>query len=380
MDVYSCMYAPKELVKQLLPFLSRPLVLCEYSHAMGNSCGDLKDYWRILGDSPKFVGGFIWEMINHSIIDGDKVLYGGDFGDNQNDSNFCMDGLVSIDRKPFTESLQVREVYAPIKVIENETNYTIKNKYFFATLKDISCNLSVTVNGKITDEYNIDITKIPPQGEMIVPKRVLHLPNGYAYINFVFEKNGERVATCQFERKNALIEQKCFDMKPINTTLFDSNGLLKGMSLNMYRAPLDNDMTTKEVWKRASIDKAVFFPISKELVGDSLIVEGKIVTDFMSPLGNMKIIYRAYNNSSLNVDVTAHLEDFLLNKQSTNKGGILKNNVDYIPRFGFTFAYDKKDIFSVSYFGRGKQEAYVDRNLYAPIGLYTSKPSEMFVS
>ncbi|MEG1707001.1 MAG: glycoside hydrolase family 2 TIM barrel-domain containing protein, partial [Clostridia bacterium] len=103
---------PKELVKQLLPFLSRPLVLCEYSHAMGNSCGDLKDYWRILGDSPKFVGGFIWEMINHSIIDGDKVLYGGDFGDNQNDSNFCMDGLVSIDRKPFTESLQVREVYA----------------------------------------------------------------------------------------------------------------------------------------------------------------------------------------------------------------------------------------------------------------------------
>ena len=109
-DIYSRMYASTNELLEMKGKLDKPFVLCEYSHAMGNSCGDLNDYEMIIENEPSYCGGFVWEFINHAIIDGEKQLYGGDFNDNPNDGNFCMDGLVGIDRELYPEIKDLKHI------------------------------------------------------------------------------------------------------------------------------------------------------------------------------------------------------------------------------------------------------------------------------
>jgi beta-galactosidase len=118
--------------------LDKPFILCEYSHAMGNSCGDLADYEQIIENEPSYCGGFIWELINHSIVSDGKYLYGGDFGEDPNDGNFCMDGLIGIDRKIFPEMIDVKHIFSYIKVHQLDKNtYEIKNNKYFTKLENI---------------------------------------------------------------------------------------------------------------------------------------------------------------------------------------------------------------------------------------------------
>ncbi|MGM9873717.1 MAG: glycoside hydrolase family 2 TIM barrel-domain containing protein, partial [Bacilli bacterium] len=90
---------------------TRPLVLCEYSHAMGNSVGDIKDYFDIFVSSPRFMGGFVWEWCDHGIIKDGKILYGGEFNEPIHDGNFCVDGLVTVFREFKSNTLEMIEIY-----------------------------------------------------------------------------------------------------------------------------------------------------------------------------------------------------------------------------------------------------------------------------
>lgn len=115
LDLFSRMYPEQEWLAAFAATADRPVVMCEYSHAMGNSCGDLADYWKIIRAHPSLCGGFIWEWCSHSVLKDGKVLYGGDFGDYPNDGNFCMDGIVTTDRIPNPEYYQVQAVYGEIR-------------------------------------------------------------------------------------------------------------------------------------------------------------------------------------------------------------------------------------------------------------------------
>ena len=113
-DIASMMYPPVEWMEN--DYLNdknetRPLVLCEYSHAMGNSNGDLADYWRVIMSSDRFIGAFVWEWNDHAIYRDGKYLYGGDFGETLHDKNFCVDGLVTPDRKLKSGALEMKAVY-----------------------------------------------------------------------------------------------------------------------------------------------------------------------------------------------------------------------------------------------------------------------------
>ena len=113
-DIASMMYPPLEWMKN--DYLNdknetRPLVLCEYSHAMGNSCGDLADYWQLIMSNDRFIGAFVWEWNDHAILKDGHYLYGGDFGETIHDKNFCVDGLVTPDRKLKSSTLEMKEVY-----------------------------------------------------------------------------------------------------------------------------------------------------------------------------------------------------------------------------------------------------------------------------
>ena len=112
-DIVSRMYAPIEFFDEYLADEKedRPYVLCEYSHAMGNSCGDLQDYWDVIYSNDRFMGGFVWEWCDHAVQTEKGFLYGGDFGETEHDGNFCVDGLVSPDRKIKSNLLELRAVY-----------------------------------------------------------------------------------------------------------------------------------------------------------------------------------------------------------------------------------------------------------------------------
>ena len=133
-----------------------PFFLCEYSHAMGNSSGDLADYWKLIEAHDRFLGGCVWEYCDHAVFDGyengkPRYLYGGDFGENQHDGNFCVDGLVSPDRKPHSNLIEYKEILKPIVATAfdaDQKTVTLKNKRFFASAHDIQAVWTVERQGK----------------------------------------------------------------------------------------------------------------------------------------------------------------------------------------------------------------------------------------
>ncbi len=136
-DVASRMYAPPSFLLEYLEDEkeTRPLVLCEYSHAMGNSNGDLNDYWKIIDSNDRFMGAYVWEWCEHAVWSEQKkgFLYGGDFGEAEHDGNFCVDGLVTPDRRVQSNLRELKAIY--------------DGKREFEPLK-IACKLQAKKEGK----------------------------------------------------------------------------------------------------------------------------------------------------------------------------------------------------------------------------------------
>ena len=131
----------------------RPFIMCEYSHAMGNSCGGIADYTEYAYEEPLYQGGFIWEYMDHGIAvispDGKPgFAYGGDFGDRPTDREFCVDGLVLPDRRNTPKMDAVKAAYAPLKITLTDTEVVIENRNLFTDLSAYDLVFASSVNGK----------------------------------------------------------------------------------------------------------------------------------------------------------------------------------------------------------------------------------------
>ena len=168
-DVDSRMYPSVDAIEKIYtkPGLKNPFYLCEYSHAMGNGPGDLKLYWDLIYKYDWFFGGCVWEMIDHSVATGDDIyadphfVYGGDFGDTPHDGNFCVDGLVSPDRKPHTGMKEYKEVIKPIHLSFDGGKLKIKSLRCFTSLADLDFYWTLNRNGKPVAEGRILAPAIP---------------------------------------------------------------------------------------------------------------------------------------------------------------------------------------------------------------------------
>jgi beta-galactosidase len=160
----------------------RPLIMCEYSHAMGNSNGSLADYWEVITATPGLQGGFIWEWKDHALraLDGSsRLLHGGDFGDSPHDGNFVADGLVSADLDPHPALTEVAWVYRPVTVtaVSGQTGSAttnrvqITNRRFFTDLRDLEARWELTIDGEVVETGVWDLPDIAPQStlEMDLP-------------------------------------------------------------------------------------------------------------------------------------------------------------------------------------------------------------------
>lgn len=347
LDMYSRMYPPRDWLRVFALTADKPVVLCEYTHAMGNSCGDVADYWDIIDKEDSCLGAFVWEWCSHSVIEGDKVLYGGDFGDYPNDGNFCMDGIVTTDRIPNPEYYQIKEVYSPVDVVEEGGEYYIVNKNSFKTLKGVKCVCSVERDGKEIYRAEIPVEEIKPLSRKKVRCSIINR-TGYIYMNFVFTDNGRQIGARQIKISDAYARSE-------NDCMLDCAIEPEELKLSLYRAPTDNDEYIKREWIDYGLDRARIF-ITEEYENEYV---GKIVADALRPIGDIKIRI-THTDAGVNVATAVALGE----------------HVKSLPRFGYVFEFDPT-FNKVAYFGRGETEAYEDRKLCSPVGFYRADAESM---
>ena len=395
-------YASREKV-------TRPFIMCEYSHAMGNSNGNFKEYWDIIKGSKNMQGGFIWDWVDQGFKVKDENgrsfwAYGGDMGGYKygNDNNFCHNGLVWPDRVPHPAAYEVKRFYQDINFKEANLDkglIEVENGFAYTNLKDYNFKYQVLKNGKAIKEGNF-ITDIQPLSSRevkldlgdITPKEgAEYLLNVFAYT-----KNATDIIPADFEvaraqfaigesqyfapKSNSNVQVKeeedriTFTANGISAAVGKSSGLLIDYSSdnhkteyfnafprpNFWRAPTDNDFgcnfqITANVWREAGRNTKVK---SIEIKDNQVIATIQLL------------------------DVQA--EDILT--YSMDKEGVLTVKSDFkgsentteLPRFGMIFDLDEK-FDNFKYYGRGPWENYSDRNNASEIGIYESKVADQYV-
>ncbi len=190
-DMFSLMYPSYKMIDELVlsnPKQTKPFVMCEYTHAMGNSCGDVAGYWDIIYKNEQCMGAFVWEWADHAIKTKKGFLYGGDFGEKEHDGNFCCDGLLTADRKLKSAALEVKAVYA------GKTKSEIKD----VAIPQVKSNAKkIEIDA---DKYTGLLTSIKVDG-----KEVLKAPMDWNILRFT---DNDKFLVPSWENKFRLTEAK----------------------------------------------------------------------------------------------------------------------------------------------------------------------------
>ncbi|WP_372753249.1 glycoside hydrolase family 2 TIM barrel-domain containing protein [Labilibaculum sp.] len=412
-DIVCPMYATAEEMENyaLQKDIYRPLIQCEYAHAMGNSVGNLQDYWTLIEKYPSLQGGCIWDWVDQGILSKDKngndyFAYGGDLEapGTRNDNNFCINGLITPDRKPNPHLYEVKKVYQNISVRKSETKnqFIVKNKFFFSNLTKFDLRISILKDGEIISKQIRSDLNIEAQSSKEITLELPEMNDGsqyYANLSFLLKeddgllKKGHEVAKEQILLKEktpssaikasgeiSFTETKAgWDIKTANTSLFfdKSKGtftqlkvkgkefIQEGPQPDFWRVPIDNDygynMVKKlGVWKDQGKDAQVsninlkeengllIFTVTKRLE--------KVFGDFISTY--------TFNGEGL-IQIDNYI-NFDPNRKCVS-----------IPRVGSQLRINK-DFEVVSWLGRGPQENYADRYTSAFVGKYKATIDELY--
>ena len=412
-DVISRMYPTIKELEGLAnsPYISRPIMMCEYAHAMGNSLGDLKAYWDLIYQYPNLIGGFIWDWMDQGILQTDKNgrkywAYGGDFGDKPNDGNFCINGVVAPDQTAKPALWECKKIFQPIKTsvfdLENY-EFIIFNRHHFINTSQYNLQWKIMADGKTIKKGKLIAPECLPGNSvhLKLPVQKLKMLAGKEYIleiNFVLRyaqvwaNKGYEVAWNQFILPNTKAyhraKTKAGSLKvwqDKNVCKITGNGFqlqfekakgsfssckIKGEELftqalhpNFWRVPTDNDKgakwMTKAVyaWKDAAENmKLITWKVERK--EKRILLMGKYNISIDSSVLNLK--YEITSKGNIKVDM------------QINKG----NNITYLPRFGMQCGISK-DYSNLSFYGKGPQESYWDRKTGARLGLYSMKSSEI---
>lgn len=387
-----------------------PLFLCEYSHAMGNGPGDLRDYWEVIEANDNFFGGCVWEFIDHSVAIGDKYgdpsfTYGGDFGDHPNDGNFCVDGLVYPDRRAHTGLEELKQAIMPVAVREVKPGtVAIKSRRYFKSLSDISMAWTVKVDGKAVKSGvhpNLDIAPEAEEVFEIVPENELPA-HGTVTLDLSFRQNkptewadvGYEVGFAQFiyeraekvkaapalypvelcenrEEYTVTVGETVYKISKFSGMITDicDNGehlITKPVVPQIWRAPTDNDRNVQWDWRNSSIHNAKVKCYSTEVVKAD---ENEAV--ILSKIS----LAAAPNEVVLRADITYTVKYGMGIKIACD----VKWNVQkkHYPRFGMRLTMPE-GAEQMRYFGYGPNESYVDKRLASKLGEYKSTVTENY--
>lgn len=426
-DVYSTMYTwienPKKpyIMKDIIEKSKKPHVHCEYCHAMGNGPGNLKDYQDLVYAHDKLQGGFVWEWFDHGIESftesGEKYYrYGGDFGDDPSNKDFCIDGLIMPDRTPSPGLYEYKKVIEPITTTAVDIQKGIINllsRYDFANLDrfnlvykvmedDVILQTGFMAVPSIEARANKDIT-LPYDLSAIKVK-----PGAHYYVNISYQlredtsyaSSGHELATAQFElplykegivvRPEGILnvekEHTTLHVKGANFSLDFNlvNGnlmnivrdgmqvLSKGPRLTLWRAPISNDMEIIDKLKKVyflHLEHEVVMNIDYHMEGNILKVEVDTINSTTNSAWHFKTKY---------VYTVCPSGDILIDVEGTPSGRV-DLAPDMLPRIGVSMHLDKS-MEHVRYFGMGPGENYADSKEAAQMGLYANTVDGLFTN
>ena len=385
LDVASRMYCSLEWMRK--GFLkdrkeSRPLVLCEYSHAMGNGPGDLKDYWKLIRSSQRFAGGFVWEWADHGLRKEGKYYYGGDFGEKVNDGNFCIDGIVSPERKIKAGTLEMKSVYQPAEFTLKNGKLTVSNRYFFKELIG-ELTIEVKVNGKVRKTRS-EAIKLEPgkkksfeiEGEkegfaglyVTLKEPDGKESNGYFELKeYEGERSAEEIESKRTETdREVKLEGRGMELriekgtgKLLSVKKEGKEVLGSALEVSVMRAPTDNEMFASKYFEKIGVYDSWQRVHEKERTS-GYEGEGQMLSD--------------YRRSIL---------DYKLGYELTEKGFLVRleyeipEYVEWLPCVGLRFSLKKRGM-EIEYLGYGEAESYCDRTGGTAKDVYRGKAEEMY--
>jgi beta-galactosidase len=415
-DIFCPMYAGIDYIKKYASQpQDRPLIMCEYAHAMGNSTGNLQEYWDVIKAYDQLQGASVWDWVDQGIQQTDEngntyFAYGGDFGppDTPSDSNFLINGLVGPDRSIHPGLLEVKKVYQYIRFAAEDSPdlFSIQNNYAFINLDRFDFNWEMIADGQVVGKGNIRDVDVPPgkKGtyQIDLPYQDM-MPGKEYYVNFsartnrdwglidkgyelareqipipnvtpymIVEPEGELSWDWDDSRNVCSVTGNQFSIQfdkgrgqMVSFVYKDKELVREGPLPNFWRAPTDNDFgnrmqKTNKVWQLASNNREVK---SFEVIQNK---------------GNQVLVSIAYHMDDISSDfytdyfILGNGQVYIYSRIDTGEARLPE-----IPRFGMKMALPPGYEY-IRWYGRGPHENYIDRKTSSFVGLYRSTVADMY--
>lgn len=408
-DLVSRMYPTIDQLKGLSesPYVKRPIVMCEYAHSMGNSTGNLMEYWNLIHSKKNLMGGFIWDWIDQGVARTDAKgrkwwAYGGDYGDQPNDANFCINGLISPDRTTKAATEECKYVFQPVVISaydQDKMQFRIRNRFSFRNLNEFAIFWTLIENGKEIKVGSLGAFNVlPGESKLFAVDYDLSRLTGEVWLKISVQlakdelhaKRGHEIAKEQFRikeaqpvqpieskiavqvfedsEKNLVVGAKDFKVTFDKTSgyltkyQFQGKDLLTGtLKPNFWRPVTDNDIRAWQVEKNLSDWLSV--TASLKLVQMKVLDEGiakRIIADLKSDKGlNMQLSYKVSGDGVVQTDYQVKI------------GGQLTEPL----RIGMTTELSG-DLGLMTFYGKGPYENYADRCRAAEMGIYSGKAED----
>ena len=405
-DMVSRMYPTIDQLKGLSesPYIKRPIVMCEYAHSMGNSTGNLMEYWNVIHSKKNLMGGFIWDWIDQGITRTDAQgrkwwAYGGDYGDQPNDANFCINGLISPDRTVKGATEECKYVFQPVVISaydQDKMQFRIRNRFEFRNLNEFDIRWTLTENGKDIGTASLGAFNVlPGESKLFGVDFDLSKCTGEVWLKVsvklakdeLYAKRGHEIAKEQFlvsagkpiqtlaskvaiqvfedSEKSLTVGAKDFKVTFDKTSgyltkyQFQGKDMLIGqLKPNFWRPITDNDIRAWEVLKNLSDWPSVVAGL--KLVQMKVLDEGitkLIIADLKSDQGlNLQLSYKVSGDGIVEVNYQAKIGEKLTEPL----------------RIGMTTGF-AGDLGLMNFYGKGPYENYADRNQAAEVNIYSGK-------
>lgn len=426
-DINSQMYpSPTKVEWMYKKDSTRPLILCEYAHAMGNSVGNFDKYWELIHSHKGIQGGFIWDWVDQGLVrkleNGKEVwAYGGDFGERQTDKAFCLNGLLFPDRtpKPALKTIKYHQQGITFKKFDVKTKaLTLQNTYTFQALDEVNLLWEVLVEGSTIEKGELELSGLKPGEELVVTIPINStLPNfsALSHVNFtasltqskLWAESGHIIAWGQFEYKSPKspegytgATEELHDITLLKTsdwyTLSNTEGkwefgitndtlrfFKKNQSINFtrpkasfWRAPTDND-------RGGDVAKLGSFASDWTKAGyNNLIVTNKEFL-LLEPGPNNVVLVERYTLVGKKVKIkckhsyTIH-SDLTIQVTNEYERNGARGRLKSMPKVGSSMQLDTA-YNTISWFGRGPEESYADRWKGVDVGIYSGTIEEQYV-
>lgn len=395
LDLFSRMYASlPEIDEYMEKDPKKPFILCEYCHAMGNGPGDLEDYYQSMDKYPLFCGGFVWEWCDHSVKEGDRYLYGGDFGEYPHDGNFCMDGLVYPDRRPHTGLLEYKNVLRPVRLVGTDLEkgeFVFRNTWEFTDVAGrYALDVVIKADGEEISRQRLEgqEVSISPLSERRFTFPIPQVDGRYVTLDLVWvaatdltgQPEGTVVGFDQvvvkkdapspvmpepFGEDAFTVTEKgryltaagtkvvaSWDMGtglPCSLQVAGKEMFTRPVAFNLWRAPTDNDVGPAGNWRNAGFQRS--FSRAKEIRAEA--EKGLIRVHTKISLCAVAV------ENAMEVEADWVLEES--GRLTLTLQGEKAPQMPWLPRFGLRL-FLPYETDKVVYFGYGPTESYVDKH------------------